>query len=468
MRLIGYLLMTAALCAGTVAATTAYVPKLVPQDVEGLTLNAVSGLATPDTGAVINHAALTPVYAAKAVADLRDDKRGKPRVEVRFAIGADHNVTLDHPGDIGLVVIADAQAMPSFAEELGLEATSQSTLIALGLFPAQIRKLTEPMPKDNNDGSFTAVEPSTAVEVPGGVAVPLPLPEGVPGLWSLNAADRFALRASLAIDPDVRQATLQRLYPALAEAKAQELKALQAALDIAHPKKDKDKEDKAKKPEAAPKDPEEAKAKDPAPSLFINDEGHLMSGATAEKGKLIPIAQPRDVLTPELLTALGATGTQRVRVKEFAFARWEHAWLMGLSVVVLIVGVVLVRSATKKMIAKSVADAATSTETPEAAMTRIRTCLDRAIATTGTHDLLVPLTEIQRDHINVIIDSRNLLVGRMGLSGYAAFMDEFSAFERQVNRAWSAAADNASVEAFESVRNAHEMAPAVHEHLMGH
>ena len=469
MRLIGYLLMTIALCLGTVAATTAYVPRLVPADVEGLTLNAVAGIATVEDEGVIEHAALMPTYASKAVDALRDTKRGKPRVEIRFAMGTETDVTLDRPSEMGLIVLADKDAMRTYASRLNLESNDGPMLIALGLSPAQITEITDPKPIIKPDKSFTAVEPSNAIAIPEGVAVPLPTQPDLPPLASLSSTDSYALIATLATEPGARLNTLEHFYPELAAARESEIKALQRALDAEFPPKENKKnhetiEDNSDGEGEAEEKPE------PKPRFFTTpSNGQLYIGKGADKKTVtdvfVPIAQPRDILTPDLMSALKASGSQRVRVKEFSIGRWQYSWLMGLAVVLLLVGVVLVRTATKKMIARSVEEAEGSTETPEAAMERIRACLDRAIETTNTAELLVPLTEIQRDHLNVIIDGRNLLVGRMGLASYAVFMDEFSQFERQINRAWSAAADEVAHDAFESVRIAHAMAPAVHEHI---
>ncbi len=51
------------------------------------------------------------------------------------------------------------------------------------------------------------------------------------------------------------------------------------------------------------------------------------------------------------------------------------------------------------------------------------------------------LGEIQKTHLAAFVDARPRLVAKLGLGGYAELMDRFAAAERQLNRAWSAAAD---------------------------
>lgn len=75
---------------------------------------------------------------------------------------------------------------------------------------------------------------------------------------------------------------------------------------------------------------------------------------------------------------------------------------------------------------------------------RLRTIIDR-------------LNEAQRKHMEAFIVSRPQLIERLGLAGFAELMDSYAAFERQVNRAWSAAADGVYEEAVECLDNASEL-----------
>src|SRR5690606_3352950 len=57
----------------------------------------------------------------------------------------------------------------------------------------------------------------------------------------------------------------------------------------------------------------------------------------------------------------------------------------------------------------------------------------------------------QRTTIPGFIAARPVLVSRLGLGGFARLMDSFAAAERQINRAWSAAADEGGGEGVASL-----------------
>jgi hypothetical protein len=61
---------------------------------------------------------------------------------------------------------------------------------------------------------------------------------------------------------------------------------------------------------------------------------------------------------------------------------------------------------------------------------------------------------ITAEHVPPFIEARPQLVSRLGLAGYAQLMDRFAAGERQLNRAWSAAADGYEEEAVACLDNA--------------
>ena len=60
---------------------------------------------------------------------------------------------------------------------------------------------------------------------------------------------------------------------------------------------------------------------------------------------------------------------------------------------------------------------------------------------------------------------RDVLVGTLGMAGFAALMDAFSRLERTLNRAWSAAADGVLDEAQRCVDEAVALAPEVERRL---
>jgi hypothetical protein len=62
--------------------------------------------------------------------------------------------------------------------------------------------------------------------------------------------------------------------------------------------------------------------------------------------------------------------------------------------------------------------------------------------------------ELQATHIDTILQSRERIIAAGGLGGFAAFMSAFSVMERQINRAWSAAADDAPDEVADCIARA--------------
>lgn len=197
------------------------------------------------------------------------------------------------------------------------------------------------------------------------------------------------------------------------------------------------------------------------PSLDLSD--HRLAGLTlrspagqtlGDDGKPAPIAKANDTLTPERIEQLRAAGVQRVRVKEFSFARWGTRWVFLLAVFGLVGGAVLLKTDTRRRRAGSIA-AVSSGVSPEQALTSIIQTIDRIKADLGlAGDRGVRLSmisdrlgEAQKLHVDAFVNTRDALIARLGLSGYAAVMDRFSSGERQINRAWSAAVDGVESEA---------------------
>jgi hypothetical protein len=181
------------------------------------------------------------------------------------------------------------------------------------------------------------------------------------------------------------------------------------------------------------------------------DGGAGEAGAGSEPE---PIAPADAEVTPELLAQMRAAGVEYIRVKSFAFGRWEGKWFALAGVVGLIVGAVLVRRASRD--AAAAADARGGDgASPESLMVQAREGLlalrqqaaGEAPGAERAHLIMRRVGEIQRGQINPVVEGRGRLRARLGLAGYARVMDRFAAAERQVNRAWSAAADGDDEEA---------------------
>jgi hypothetical protein len=65
--------------------------------------------------------------------------------------------------------------------------------------------------------------------------------------------------------------------------------------------------------------------------------------------------------------------------------------------------------------------------------------------------ILTRVGELQKTHMVAFVEARPVLIARLGLGGYAELMDRYAAAERQLNRAWSAAADGVYEEAVQAL-----------------
>ena len=213
-----------------------------------------------------------------------------------------------------------------------------------------------------------------------------------------------------------------------------------------------------------------------APSLTLDDE--ILIGTTlnapagvidADAEELEPIADKGTVLTSELLASIRDSGETRVRVKEFSIARWDLAWLMGASCLGLGVAAFMVKFASRREIQAEL-DAPTDHEdSPSQSLDRVISTIEALIRDVGAapneedknHLIIERIGSLQRVELATIADSRTTLVAVLTLMGYARFMDRFSAMERLLNRAWSAAADGVTAEAELCLREAMVVMPDV-------
>jgi hypothetical protein len=190
----------------------------------------------------------------------------------------------------------------------------------------------------------------------------------------------------------------------------------------------------------------------------------LTLGAPAGKhlveGKDQPIAKPGDKLTPELLAQLRAADLRRVRVKEFSFARWSEWWIFALGSLGMLCGAMLMRVASAWELQAATEGAASPEQGAESALQQLRQELGElrrqlTAASDGDERLRLIDTRVERmisEHVPPFLAARALLVSRLGLAGYAQLMDHFAAAERQLNRAWSAAADGYEQDAVECLQ----------------
>jgi hypothetical protein len=205
-----------------------------------------------------------------------------------------------------------------------------------------------------------------------------------------------------------------------------------------------------------------------ADELLVGEQLNANAGVSPEDptGRT-PLARRGDEITPDLLAALRAQNVTRIHLERFEFRRWTGWPLFVIGCAGLFGGAMLLRVSNRRALSAAmgpaaVAGAAPLAGSPEAAILAIRGGIDtlrQRLATLSHSDKLDVIIEIfgeaQAVHIPAFIAGRPQLVARLGLAGYAQLMDSFAAAERQLNRAWSAAADGVLDEALDCVEAAH-------------
>lgn len=184
-----------------------------------------------------------------------------------------------------------------------------------------------------------------------------------------------------------------------------------------------------------------------------------------------PLIMPVDedgeevMLTAATLEQLKDAGVERVRVKEFGvggWRRWDGLWLFVPAAIGLFIGAMMMRSvARKELAATAMAQDTPTTDAPEQLidtaykeLTALRAELaDMTDPEAKIRRILAALDRVHDHYFDPFVSARPVLVGRLGMTGYAQLMDKFAASERQFNRAWSAAADGVIDESETSLDN---------------
>jgi len=201
------------------------------------------------------------------------------------------------------------------------------------------------------------------------------------------------------------------------------------------------------------------------PALPTVETAPAGEAQVAARERVAPIGRTNDPLTPELIAVLRDAGVKWVKVKEFSFTRWPFGWVFGLACVGLLIGAGLVRTAAKRAVPGAAAPGVASTSgasTPlgvAEACRRAITDLRRDLAGLGTDEarldaLINRLGDIQSGPMTEFVALRPVIVGERGVGGFATVMDSFAGAERQVNRAWSAAADGVLAESIDCLAEA--------------
>jgi hypothetical protein len=213
-----------------------------------------------------------------------------------------------------------------------------------------------------------------------------------------------------------------------------------------------------------------------SPSLALPDSRLLTTppltlaapaGKSAAGG---PVATAGAALDAATLRSLRSAEVRRVRVKEFAFGRWGGRWLFGAGLAGLLAGGVMVKRSDGRAGAASSQAGAAPVHELLASIERDVHSLRGAIS--GRDDdsarglILDAVGPMQREAMPAFVDAaRRQLTERGGLRLYASVIERFAAAERKLNRAWSAAADNAMPEARACLDEASDLLRQTRERL---
>ena len=194
---------------------------------------------------------------------------------------------------------------------------------------------------------------------------------------------------------------------------------------------------------------------------------------TAGDGAVTPLARDEETLTAGRLEILREAGVERVRVKEFSWRRWSHkGWFLG-AVGGLLAGAALVRSGERSKVAQRSEATGRTGLTPDRAVEKVREVIaglrerlpGLADDAARCQAIVTELSAVQSTYVPAFVEARPDLIRQHGLAGFAELMDRFAAAERQVNRAWSAAADGVYEEAGECLVLGAELWDRVREPL---
>ncbi|MGP1345890.1 MAG: hypothetical protein ACTS3F_04375 [Phycisphaerales bacterium] len=199
----------------------------------------------------------------------------------------------------------------------------------------------------------------------------------------------------------------------------------------------------------------------------------------AESEALRPVARKGDLLDEQMIALLrDRAEVGLVKVTTFNPGIWLtmwQSWLFLASIVMLTASALVIRTvdarahrreAAEEREHRSPADPRVIAENISSTVRALMAELQRT-PRPGERVLLIVerLGAIQRDDVPAFAAARPVLITRFGLGGFAEIMDVFAAAERQINRAWSAAADNVEAEAIDALDRARAILPALEERL---
>lgn len=166
------------------------------------------------------------------------------------------------------------------------------------------------------------------------------------------------------------------------------------------------------------------------------------------------VYQEETQLDPQVLEDLRRGNTdkgklERIVVNRFVLEAWSDWWKFAVGTVMMIAGAVCLRLHARREIAMMKDVESDHEASPQGTMVAIRGALEHLAEELPSlpddrlrcDTIVARLDQVQQVHIPNFVAGRTTLIGKHGLAGFANIMDRFAALERQINRAWSSAAD---------------------------
>ena len=193
------------------------------------------------------------------------------------------------------------------------------------------------------------------------------------------------------------------------------------------------------------------------PDALLIGRRHIRMVLETDPNKKDAYREVAEEITAERLAELRQAGVTHIRIQEFEFDLWPGRWYFFLSIVGLVCGAGLSRRAAKAALdAKAKGGAA---EGPEQALRGVQMGVEQLRQMLPTledraerlQQIVERLDALEKTDMTAVVDGQDAITARLGLTGLAHFMDAYAVAERQIHRAWSAAADGAYEEAVESL-----------------
>ena len=187
-----------------------------------------------------------------------------------------------------------------------------------------------------------------------------------------------------------------------------------------------------------------------------------------------PAAEQGTQLSPELIAELKESGEHRLRLREFSFGRWTGWWMFAIGCAGLLASGLFLRQQAKRELAlEAPGGPGAQRQDPAVILESMRREVAEVLAAVGAMPsqdstsgafaalpiegdvnqmIIQRMGMVQATLMPAFIEARPRLVAAFGMAGYARLMDPYAAAERQINRSWSAAADNDEEEAITSLR----------------